>query len=162
MWAMIEKLRVLGAGEATRASLGALRGSTMAPDMDVKAFDHLPLDAFRAAAVGMALLDPDTARYLRVNPALARMLLREEAELLRLSHLDLTHPDDRAGYRERARQLIVNLLKRLGLSTVAEGVETEPQRLCLIDLGCELGQGFYLAPPMAAGELRRWLAAAGE
>ena len=74
--------------------------------MDANGFDHLPSDAFGAAAVGMALLDPQSGRYLRVNPALCRMLLREEVDLLRSSHEDLTHPDDRSAYRERARRML--------------------------------------------------------
>jgi EAL domain-containing protein (putative c-di-GMP-specific phosphodiesterase class I) len=36
---------------------------------------------------------------------------------------------------------------------VAEGVETERQALVLRELGCTLGQGYFLGPPRPAGEL---------
>jgi EAL domain-containing protein (putative c-di-GMP-specific phosphodiesterase class I) len=38
----------------------------------------------------------------------------------------------------------------LGLQTVAEGVETEAQWARLKELGCELGQGYLISPPLDA------------
>jgi PAS domain S-box-containing protein len=49
--------------------------------------------AFEHAAIGMALVAPD-GRWLRVNRALCRLVGYEEAELLRLTFQDITHPDD--------------------------------------------------------------------
>lgn len=49
--------------------------------------------AFDYAAIGMALVDLN-GRWLRVNPALSRMLAYEPDELLALTFQDLTHPDD--------------------------------------------------------------------
>lgn len=43
-----------------------------------------------------------------------------------------------------------------GLEVVAEGVETEAQVWHLQRLGCELGQGFRLEPPMEARDFRRY------
>jgi diguanylate cyclase (GGDEF)-like protein len=45
---------------------------------------------------------------------------------------------------------IVGLGRHLGLMTVAEGVERPEQRALLIELGCELGQGYLLGPPLDA------------
>lgn len=45
---------------------------------------------------------------------------------------------------------------RLGLSTVAEGVETEEELALLVAMGCTYAQGFLLARPMPAEELERW------
>ncbi len=43
---------------------------------------------------------------------------------------------------------IVNMSKRLGFSTVAEGVESEEQLDYLKEISCDLIQGFYLGKPM--------------
>lgn len=40
---------------------------------------------------------------------------------------------------------IHNLCTNLGLSSLAEGVETEAQRAFLLDLGCDLGQGYLFS-----------------
>ena len=45
------------------------------------------------SAIGMCLVSPD-GRFLRVNPAIGRMLGRPADELLLLSLSDVTHPDD--------------------------------------------------------------------
>jgi diguanylate cyclase (GGDEF)-like protein/PAS domain S-box-containing protein len=50
------------------------------------------------------------------------------------------------------------LARGLGLTLVAEGVETEDQRNHLRTLGCPLAQGDLLGRPMAAGELEGLLA----
>lgn len=47
---------------------------------------------------------------------------------------------------------IVGLAAQLGLSVVAEGIETEAQRDFLVAEGAALGQGFALARPMPAAE----------
>jgi diguanylate cyclase (GGDEF)-like protein len=43
----------------------------------------------------------------------------------------------------------IDMAHALGMRTVAEGIETEAQLRRLVELGCERGQGFYLAPPSA-------------
>jgi EAL domain-containing protein (putative c-di-GMP-specific phosphodiesterase class I) len=48
---------------------------------------------------------------------------------------------------------IQNLSKDLGITVIAEGVETETQRNILIDLGIEQGQGFLFAKPLKPSEL---------
>ncbi|WP_410967284.1 EAL domain-containing protein, partial [Salmonella sp. SAL4436] len=42
---------------------------------------------------------------------------------------------------------IVSLAKSLELQVVAEGVETELQSAALLDLDCDLCQGYYYARP---------------
>jgi diguanylate cyclase len=47
----------------------------------------------------------------------------------------------------------VDLARSLDLAVVAEGVESEPQRLALWEMGCGAGQGHLFARPMAAPRL---------
>ena len=47
----------------------------------------------------------------------------------------------------------IDLLFALGLEVVAEGVETEEQRLFLVARGCQMAQGFHLGRPVPAAEL---------
>jgi diguanylate cyclase (GGDEF)-like protein len=50
-----------------------------------------------------------------------------------------------------------DLAHNLGLTVVAEGVEDQWTLDALSDLGCDYAQGFYVARPMAPGDLVRWL-----
>ena len=60
--------------------------------------------AFEDAATGIALLDLDN-RYLRVNPSLCELLGYEEAELLRKTSFEVTHPEDLEASRGRTRRM---------------------------------------------------------
>ncbi|MGD9753643.1 MAG: EAL domain-containing protein [Acidimicrobiia bacterium] len=48
---------------------------------------------------------------------------------------------------------VINLSESLGMTTLAEGIETEEQLSELRRLGCQLGQGFAFAKPMSSGAL---------
>ncbi|MGH8975169.1 MAG: putative bifunctional diguanylate cyclase/phosphodiesterase, partial [Acidimicrobiia bacterium] len=50
-------------------------------------------------------------------------------------------------------EAIVSLARTMKLAAVAEGVETSTQVEMLRRVGCDLAQGFYLAPPMDAGDM---------
>lgn len=51
----------------------------------------------------------------------------------------------------------VDLAAGLGLSVVAEGVETREQAHALADMGVTLGQGYLWAPAVPADQLRSWI-----
>ncbi|WP_290614161.1 two-component system response regulator [Arsukibacterium sp. UBA3155] len=55
-------------------------------------------------------------------------------------------------------QTIINLGKRLGLSTIAEGVETVAQQQAVEAMGCDEMQGFLFAKPMPTADLLVFLA----
>ena len=50
-------------------------------------------------------------------------------------------------------QTIIAMAHNLGKEVLAEGVETEEQRLMLYDLGCDYGQGFLWSRPKPAEEV---------
>jgi diguanylate cyclase (GGDEF)-like protein/PAS domain S-box-containing protein len=51
----------------------------------------------------------------------------------------------------------IDLAHNLGLEVTAEGVETQAMWQALDQLNCDIGQGYYIARPMPAAELERWL-----
>jgi diguanylate cyclase (GGDEF)-like protein/PAS domain S-box-containing protein len=53
---------------------------------------------------------------------------------------------------------VIDLARTIGITTVAEGVETAGQLAQLTSLGCPLAQGYYLAHPLTAAELTDLLA----
>ncbi|MEO8103914.1 MAG: EAL domain-containing response regulator [Betaproteobacteria bacterium] len=53
----------------------------------------------------------------------------------------------------------LDMARRLNIVAVAEGVETQIQWDLLKTLGCELAQGYFIAPPMETGEFFRWVKA---
>ena len=60
-------------------------------------------------------------------------------------------------------QATVMVANSLGMSTVAEGIETPAQATAVRELGCDKGQGYLFSRPLPAGELGPWLrAAAGQ
>jgi EAL domain-containing protein (putative c-di-GMP-specific phosphodiesterase class I) len=59
-----------------------------------------------------------------------------------------TNSDDRA-----IAQTIIAMSRALGLSVVAEGIETQEQRNALRELGCQIGQGYLFATPLTPDEL---------
>jgi EAL domain-containing protein (putative c-di-GMP-specific phosphodiesterase class I) len=54
---------------------------------------------------------------------------------------------------------VISLVSTLGRQVIAEGVETVQQGEMLLKMGCELGQGFAIAKPMAASEIQSWRSA---
>lgn len=52
---------------------------------------------------------------------------------------------------------VISLVSTLGRQVIAEGVETVQQGEMLLKMGCELGQGFAIAEPMAASEIQEWI-----
>jgi len=64
--------------------------------------------------------------------------------------------DPHSGRGEIVRT-ILSLASTLGLSVVAEGIETKEQLARLIELGCAKGQGFLFSPPVDAASIEALL-----
>ncbi|MGI5273845.1 putative bifunctional diguanylate cyclase/phosphodiesterase [Nonomuraea sp. CA-218870] len=58
---------------------------------------------------------------------------------------------------DRIVRSIVDLVRSLGLRSVAEGVESEAVALRLAEIGCDLGQGWLFCEPMPAADATAWL-----
>lgn len=52
---------------------------------------------------------------------------------------------------------MIDLAQRLKLKTVAEGIDNEDQRRTLIQLGCDVGQGYLFARPMSEAQFTSWM-----
>jgi len=72
---------------------------------------------------------------------------------LKLSQLFVQGVPDRAS-DVAVCQAVTGIARSLGLSLVAEGIETERQRRFLLDLGVTVGQGFLFAPGLTSEELQ--------
>jgi predicted signal transduction protein with EAL and GGDEF domain len=62
---------------------------------------------------------------------------------------------------DRARSLVIlgaaiGLGQALEARIVVEGVETKEQLSLVVSLGCDLAQGYFLAPPMPVADLTDW------
>ena len=67
---------------------------------------------------------------------------------------------DGASHDDAARAILessIVLAKRLGLTTVAEGVEQAADFALLEELGCDLVQGWFFAPAMPSEALLPWI-----
>ena len=54
-------------------------------------------------------------------------------------------------------QAIISMAKNIGMDVIAEGVETETQRLLLEKLGCHLCQGYLYSKPLPIEEFETFL-----
>ena len=64
----------------------------------------------------------------------------------------LDDPDDLAIVRG-----VIGLARAFRRAVIAEGVESESHGLKLLELGCELAQGFVIAKPMPAADVQAWM-----
>ena len=58
-------------------------------------------------------------------------------------------------------QAIINLGHAMGLTVIAEGVETEISLRALRNQGCDEAQGYHLARPLLPGDMEAWIRARG-
>ena len=65
-----------------------------------------------------------------------------------------------AAKQESARVILessLDMAKKLNITSVAEGIETQADWNLLRQLGCNLAQGYFIARPMEAGTFLSWV-----
>ena len=60
--------------------------------------------------------------------------------------------------QQRMISAILTMAERLGVETLAEGVETVGEHVLLAQLGCDHVQGFGIARPMPFDQTLEWIA----
>jgi EAL domain-containing protein (putative c-di-GMP-specific phosphodiesterase class I) len=103
------------------------------------------LDALKALGVRLAMDDFGTG-YSSLS-----QLRRFPLDLLKIDRSFVAGIADGEG--SSIAGAIVSVARALGLRTVAEGIEDAEQLSAVMELGCDLGQGFLFARPMPAEEL---------
>jgi len=108
------------------------------------------IEACRALGVRFAIDDFGTGysslAYLKNIPA---DTLKVDRTFIRDMLID---SDDRA-----IVQGVISLAEVFQREVVAEGVESSSHEEILLNLGCDLGQGFGIARPMPPGQIPRWV-----
>lgn len=141
-----------GTAEAVSATLGAAGLAPQRLEIEVteRALAERPhdaLDVVRAMdALGVTLAVDDFG----LGHSSLRHLERFPIHVLKI---------DEEFVSERGTQVpevIVDLARRFGLQTVAEGVERPDQRRRLERIGCDRIQGYLVSRPLPADELLRW------
>lgn len=61
-------------------------------------------------------------------------------------------------YHRALIEATIRVAQTLGMSTVAEGIETDGQAALMAELQCGRGQGYLFSKPLEPGEATRWLA----
>ena len=55
--------------------------------------------------------------------------------------------DDRNGVNRKIMKAMTDIAREMGIHTLAEGMETDEQRKFLLEIGCELAQGYLFHRP---------------
>ncbi|HEY6798195.1 MAG TPA: EAL domain-containing protein [Kineosporiaceae bacterium] len=66
--------------------------------------------------------------------------------------------DRNARHSRPIGEIVIEMARSLGLTVVAEGIESPEQVEALRGSRCDLGQGYLFSPPLDAAELRSWTA----
>ena len=101
--------------------------------------------------LGVRLSLDDLGRAASV--AAIRMLPLDEVKIDAM----FLHEAGRGGSSDAIVRSLVELAHRLGLETVAEGVESRMAWEAAAELGCDFAQGFYLGHPLPPAKLAEWL-----
>ncbi|MEU4574435.1 putative bifunctional diguanylate cyclase/phosphodiesterase [Nonomuraea sp. ATR24] len=144
--------------EQLEAGLAKLRLPPAAIQLEVteriltgeQAYTHETIKALATLGVPLALDDFGTGYSSLIR--LQRLAVSEvkiDASFVR--RIAESEDDD------RIVRSIVDLVRSLGLRSVAEGVESDEVALRLAEMGCDVGQGWLFGQPMPAADATAWL-----
>lgn len=144
----VEQIEAQAAGAGVEPSRITLELTESALLID---FDAALKTLHRLARIGFRLaLDDFGTGYSSL--AYLQQLPLDELKIDRafISALDPSIADPLAGF-------IIDVGSRLGITTIAEGVETWQQKVLLETLGCEILQGYFICKPLAEDAFVEWL-----
>ncbi len=107
------------------------------------------LTRFRIKGIGLALDDFGTGFSSLMQ---VRQLPFTEVKIDRFFVRDMTESADSL----LIVKATIELAHGLGMTATAEGIETKEQALKLRELGCDVGQGFWIAEPLEPDALGQW------
>jgi sensor c-di-GMP phosphodiesterase-like protein len=83
-------------------------------------------------------------------------LKKFDIDYLKIDKSFINHLTDNDADRVLVEAIVV-MAHKLGIKTIAEGVETKEQRKLLIDIGCDYEQGFLYSPAITVEEFAKLL-----
>jgi EAL domain-containing protein (putative c-di-GMP-specific phosphodiesterase class I) len=101
---------------------------------------HFSLDDFGTGYASLAYLKEIPVDVLKIDQSFVRDILEDQNDLALV-------------------QGVVGLAHAFKRQVVAEGMETPEHGALLLRLGCDNAQGYGIARPMPAGQVKTWLAA---
>ena len=112
---------------------GVLLNASSAINNTLSAFQHagieVAIDDFGTGYASMAYLKKYHVDYLKIDQSFVQDMLSN-----RNSHTIV--------------EGIIAMAHKLGMKTIAEGIETEAQLVALRDIGCDYGQGYLFSKPV--------------
>ena len=86
------------------------------------------------------------------------MLSELPLDMLKID-MQFLHSHTQENRKGNILNFIISLAKWLGLSVVAEGIETHAQMVFLRSMGCNYGQGYYFSQPVSQADFGKLLSA---
>jgi EAL domain-containing protein (putative c-di-GMP-specific phosphodiesterase class I) len=97
---------------------------------------QVALDDFGVGYSSMAYLKKFDIDYLKIDQSFVQDMAENE-------------------YSRTIAESIIVMAHKLGLKVIAEGVETEVQKALLMEAGCDYGQGYLFARPLAVADFEK-------
>jgi len=126
---ILESALIEGEGDPALKQVAALSQAGFTIDLDDFGTGHAALANLQTLPVDRIKIDRSFVRDLQLKPELRKVT-----------------------------QAMIDLARGLGITALAEGIETAEERDVLIEFGCDQMQGFALGRPMPASEVPGWMA----